>query len=278
MGIFAPAVLIETPAIVPWRSGLFSVATVIDMRDPHFRNGVVFRAPDCGNVAQFVDDCVSANVSPKTPTFPNPGQVDGVGPWDLYTYMNCRGYGDGSLAAMLDEARNSLAFGTPKAVEKLFWSDVLATPASVVLNASSLPADAFTVVGGVAALESYMADNYAGQATFHADRGVSAFAARDRQVDLVNGVHISPVGSQWAFYGGGLNTGPDGTAAPDGYTWLYATSQVYLWRSEVNVLPEVEQMLRYGPMTNEPTAIAEQSWIAATFCAKAAVLICLACN
>lgn len=278
MSIYAPPVVIATPTIIPWRSGLFSAATVLDMPDGHYRNGVIFRSPDCGNVNAFVDACPPDPVLPKLPTFPNPGSTEGVGPWTIYAYMNCKGYGDGSLAAMFDEARASLALGAPEAVERLFWIDKLATPASVVLNASSLPADAFTLVGGVAALESYMAANYGGQATFHADRGVSAYAARDMQLVMTNGVLHTWVGSQWAFYGGSPNTGPDGTPAPDGYTWIYATSQVYLWRSEVDTLPEsVDQMLRYDPMTNEPTAIAEQVWIAATFCAQAAVLVCLSC-
>lgn len=279
MSIYAPPVLIETPDIVPWRSGLFSAATIIDMPDGHYRNGVKFRAPDCGNVSTFNDACPPGVVSPKLPTFPNPGQVDGVGPWTIYTYINCRGYGDGSMAAMFDEARAALALGSPKAIEALLWTDLLATPASVVLNASSNTADAFTFTGGVAALESYMAFNFGGRATIHGDRGMSAYASRDRQVSLGrDGSLQTIIGTQWAFYGGSPNTSPAGLPAPSGYAWLYATSQVYLWRSEVDVLPDsVDQMLRYDPMTNEPTAIAEQVWIAADFCAQAAVLVCLNC-
>jgi hypothetical protein len=281
MSIYGPGgVLIPTPAIVPWRSGLFSVATIQEMPDGHYRNGVRFRAPDCGNVSTWTDLCPEdGEPDPKLPTFLNPGQVDGVGPWTIYAYINCRGYGDGGLAAMFDEARASLALGAPRAVETLFWTDELATPDSIVVNASSTTADALTPVAAVAALESYMAANYGGQATFHADRGVSAYAARDRQAMLQrDGSLQTTLGSQWAFYGGSPNTGPDGTPAPDGYAWMYATSQVYLWHSEVDTLPEsVEQMLRYGPMTNEPTAIAEQVWVAAEFCARAAVLTCLSC-
>src|SRR4029079_5885172 len=159
MSIYAGAVLVETPPIVPWRSGLFSVATIQDMPDGHYRNGVRFRAPDCGNAAVFIDSCPPDEVEPKVPTFENPGEVEGTGPWNIYSYINCRGYGDGSLGAMFDEARAALELGAPKAVETLFWTDELATPDSVVLNASSLGADAFTLVGGVLALESYMAAN-----------------------------------------------------------------------------------------------------------------------
>jgi hypothetical protein len=266
-------VRIETPPIKQWSGGLLAVATVLPMPSPHYRQGIIFRSPDCGNVGQFFDTCAPYTGAAKAPTFPNPGTVQGHGPWANYAYMNCRGYGDGSLAAMLPEARASLKLGTPKRVETEFWTDALAVPASVVLNVSSLAADAFTVAGGIAALEQYMRFHYAGQATLHMEAGVAVYLAALRDLVVVNGVPQTLLGSQIAFYGGSPNTSPAGVPAPVGYTWIYATSQVTLWYSEIDIYPELDQMLQYGNQINEPTAIAEQVWVGTNFCAQAAVLV-----
>lgn len=268
-------VRIETPPIVHWKNGLLAVATVLPMPDEHYRQGVIYRAPDCGNVLQFVDTCAPYTGGPKVPTFPNPGSITSAGPWTNYAYMNCKGYGDGSLAAMLPEAEASLKLGTPQRIETEFWTDVLAHPASVILNTggSQATADALSVAGGIAALEQYMADKYAGQATFHMERALAVFMADLRDLVFMNGVPQTVLGTQIAFYGGSPNTSPTGVTAPAGYTWIYATSQVTLWYSEIDIYPEVDQMLQYGNQSNEPTAIAEQVWIGTNHCAQAAVLV-----
>lgn len=273
MSIYAPQVTIETPTIEHWVGGLLAVATVLPMPNEHYRNGVKFRSPDCGNVQQFTDTCAPFTGIAKVPTFPNPGTTTGVGPWPLYAYMNCKGYGDGSLKAMLPEAEASLKLGTPSAVETAFWHDALAQASSIVLNASSLAADAFSVAGGIAALEQYMRDKYAGRPTIHMEAGLSVYMADLKDLVMVNGVPQTIIGSNIAFYGGSPNTSPGGVVAPAGYTWMYATSQVTLWYSPIDIYPEPDQMIQYGNQTNEPTAIAEQVWIGANHCAQAAVLV-----
>lgn len=278
-GIFAPAILIDTPNFDPKPSGLLQAATVLAMPDEHYRNGVKFRAPDCGNVAQFFDNCVSDDVTPKSATFHNPGEVDPVLGWDFYTYYDCRTGPDGSQT-LVAEAKQGLTRGIPQAVEVAFWTDVLATSASHVINAGSAVTDAVSLVSGVAALEDYIATNFAGQATFHATRGASAFLKDHHQVVGNPGDQLETVlGSKWAFYGGSVNTSPAGVVAPNGYFWLYATSQVTLWHSEIDTFPlEEAQQWQYGPTLdtgplNVPTAIAEQHWTPSNFCVQAAVLV-----
>lgn len=279
-GIFAPAILIDTPNFDPKPSGLLQAATVLAMPDGHYRNGVKFRAPDCGNVAQFFDNCdTPSDPSPKTATFHNPGEVDPIHGWDFYTYYDCRTGPDGSQT-LVAEAKQGLTRGIPQAVEAAFWHDVLATSGSHVLNVDSTAANAVSLVAGVAALEDYMATNFAGIATFHATRGASAFLRDRHQIIGQPGDQLLTIlGSKWAFYGGSVNTSPAGVVAPDGYFWLYGTSQVTLWHSEIDTFPtDVAQQWRYGPTldtgpTNNPTAIAEQHWTPSNFCAQAAVLV-----
>lgn len=279
-GIFAPAILIETPKFDPKPSGLLQAATVLSMPSEYYRNGVKFRAPDCGNVSQFFDNCdIPSDPSPKLPTFHNPGEIDPIHGWDFYTYYDCRTGPDGSQT-LVAEAKAGLTRGIPQAVEVAFWHDVLANASSHILNAGSASTDAVSLVAGVAALEDYIATNYAGQATFHATRGASAFLKDHRQVVGQPGDQLETVlGSKWAFYGGSVNTSPAGVVAPHGYFWLYATSQVTFWHSEIDTFPlEVAQQWQYGPTLttgplNVPTAIAEQHWTPSNHCVTAAVLV-----
>lgn len=278
-GIFAPAILIETPDFEPKPSSLFQAATVLPMPDGHYRNGVKFRAPDCGAASQFTDTCPPYTGAAKAPTFHNPGEVDAPVGWDLYTYYDCRTGPNGSVE-LTDQVRQGLERAIPQAVEFAFWRDVLATNASTQLNSGGGTPVAVSLVHGVAALEDYMATNFSGRPTFHAPRGASAFL-RDRHQIIGNpGDQLETIlGSKWAFYGGGLNTSPAGVAAANGFFWLYATSQVTFWYSEIDTYPTTEaQQWRYGPTlttgpTNVPTAIAEQHWTPANFCVQAAVLV-----
>lgn len=288
MTLYNP-ILIDEPNVVLRGNGLLQTATVLPMPDEHFRNGVLFRTPDCGNVLQFIDLCstdgTTPAVSPKVPTKPNPGTTHGVGPWNLYSYINCRGFGDGSIAAMFPEAVQSLERGTPQAVETAFWTDALVSHAGThLINIDQTIGNALCIVGGVAALESYMGSVYAGEIVLHADRGLAAYLRRDHQLlGNVGDTLESILGSKWAFYGGATGDGPGGTAPNPGYAWIYATSDVTIWHSEVDVNPKEEsQVFRYGPTLttgpiNEPTVIAEQTWVAETFCAIAAVQVQLTC-
>lgn len=279
-GIFGPAILVDTPNFDPKPSGLLQAATVLAMPDGHYRNGVLFRAPDCGNVAQFFDNCdTPSDPDPKTPTFHNPGTVTPIHGWDFYTYYDCRTGPDGSTT-LVAEAKQGLIRGIPQAVEVAFWTDVLATNASVQLNSGGGTPVAVSLVSGVAALEDYIATHFAGVPTFHATRGASAFLRDHHQVIGQPGDQLETIlGSKWAFYGGSVNTSPAGVVAPNGQFWIYATSQVTLWHSEIDTFPlEEAQQWQYGPTLdtgplNVPTAIAEQHWTPSNFCVQAAVLV-----
>lgn len=277
----AGPVLIETPDFPTKPSSLLKAATVEPMPDEHYRNGVKFRSPDCGNVAQFFDNCdIPSDPSPKLPTFHNPGTTTPARGWDFYAYLDCRS-GPAGSRVLPEEARQSFDRGLPQAIEKAFWTDVLATGASTQLNSGGATPVAVSLVAGVAALEDYMATNFAGQATFHANRGVSAFLRDRHQIIGTPTDQLETIlQSKWAFYGGAPNTSPAGVVAANGDFWIYATSQVTFWHSEVDSFPNDErQQWRYGATdlttvpTNVPTVIVEQHWTPMLYCVQAAVLV-----
>lgn len=273
-----------------WRYGLLSVATVIDETDDHARNGIAYKSWACAaSLAPWVDDCDSPPT--KTPT--DTDVADGSGtedniqrgcPFHLYAALSCK---TTNLEDMKGNVAEVYRVGEQAAVEGQVWTNVLATSASTVLNASSNAADAFTVVGGIAALESAMAACYGGLATIHADRGLAAYLKRDHQLcymdDVVGQEHYeTALGTKIAFYGGADNTSPAGVAAPDGYAWIYITPELTLRRFPIDILPEdAAHRLQYingaGDMTNVPYVLAERTYVPSTECCRFAALVCLAC-
>jgi hypothetical protein len=280
----APPLLVPAPMVLPWRFGLMSVANVIDETDDHARNGIRYKSPRCwADVRPWVDDCDSAEVEPKSPTDVPVGDDDPLDPYiqacpfHLYAALSCK---TTTLAEMSNEVQGIFDLYQQGAIESQVWSNVVATDA-VLLNADETEANAFTVVGGIAALESAMGSCYGGRATFHADRGVAAYAAKDWQIEQDGNTKYTTLGSAFAFYGGSPNTGPSGTPAPDGYAWIYATSDIVLRRFPVEVLPnEVNQRIQYDPLTNEPYVLAERTYVASKECCTFAALVCLSgdCN
>ncbi len=269
-GTFAPQADVATPIATPYRMGAMVAYTVIDSGDDHERNGIVYKSPFCAGVNTFVDNCDSGEVGPKTPTDVDRDAVVVGCPFHLYAYLSCR---TTSLAQMLVDARLALEIGEQRGVELNVWSQVLATANSTVINASSDTDDALDLVSALAALESAIASCYGGQATIHANRGIANYAAASRQLEKQGAAGFTPIGSRWAFYAGDPNTGPDGTPAPDGYAWVYATSQLTLRRFPVEVPTDVDHVLMLP--TNEPIVIAERTYVPSIECCAFAALVCI---
>lgn len=271
-----PPLNVPAPAVLPWRFGLLSVATIVDETDDHARNGIVYKSPPCtADVQNWEDDCDSGVLVDKGPTDVDRNAVVQGCAFHLFSALSCK---TTTLEAMRDEVRLVFELGEQRAIELEVWNRVLADVTSTVLNDSSDVADAFTLVGGVSALESAMAECYGGRALIHADRGLAAYAARDRQVHTEGTGKYTELGSGFAFYGGSPNTSPLGVVAPDGYAWMYATSQLTLRRFPIDILPEdSNQRLRYDPLTNEPYILAERTYVPSVECCSFAALVCLSC-
>lgn len=289
-GTYGPGpLLIQRPIVHPWGYGLTSVATVIDETNDHARNGIVYKSPPCtADVQPWVDSCIPADLLQKIPTDADTNSIVRGCPFHLYTALGCK---TTTLEEMLPEAQAIFDLGEQRAVEEQVWVNVLAQPTTLVLNVDTTTANAFTVLGGVAALESHIAQCYGGMATLHADRGTAAYFSKERQIIACgdqcaesasetpsSAYYRTRLGNKVAFYGGSPNTGPDGTPAPAGFAWVYITSELTLRRFPVQIHPQdVDQRLRYNPLTNEPYIVVERSYVPSIECCAAAVLVCLSC-
>lgn len=276
-GTTAPTMLVDAPAVEPYKYGAITAYDVIDSPDPHVFNGISYKPYACdADVAEFIDVCPPASPTNKAPTdlLLQDNEVVGC-PFHLYAYLSCK---ETTLDAMFDEAREVFRFAEQRGVEEQVWNRLLSEPDTVVLNDSELTADAVDFLQGIALLESNIAFAYPGQATLHADRGVYAHFATNMLLMRENGGLFTPVDSRIALYSGAPNTSPTGVAAADGYAWLYATSNVTLRRSEIDVFPEdAGHILTITPggFTNQPKVIAERTYVPSVECAKFAVQVCI---
>ncbi len=272
----ATPLLIDEPKVEKtWSYGLMSVADVIDETDVHARNGIVYKPFRCvGDVRNWEDSCTTDDLPPKTPTDDHEEVIARGCPFHLYAALSCK---TTTLEAMTAGVQEVFNFGEQQAVETQVWNRVLATSAATVLNPSSLPTDAFTVIGGLAALEQAISACYGAQATFHAPRIVAPYMFAERQIDLCDDTtpyYMTKLGSKIAFYGGSPNSSPAAVVAPAGYAWIYATTEFTLRRFPVEVLPnDVNLRLQYNPLTNEPFVIAERTYVPDVACCQFAVLV-----
>lgn len=123
------------------------------------------------------------------------------------------------------------------------------------------------MVRGVGLLEDAIAERYGGIGTLHAARELAASFTYRHMVRRDGARLRSPLDNLWAFGAGYTTTGPDGTAAPAGQAWIYATGPVIARRSEVQTREAFDQR------KNLRIAIAERSYAITADCLRLAVLI-----
>jgi hypothetical protein len=180
-------------------------------------------------------------------------------PFVIFEGLSC-------LALTVAEARTRAE--NRLALHEQFWveSQVDAT----VLRQDATVLNGGTAVGlsvGIGLLEDAIADQYGGIGTIHAARELAAPFTHAQIVQRDGSRMRSPLDNLYAFGAGYTTTGPDGTAAPDGQAWVYATGPVLLWRSEVQILEQFDQR------KNVRLAIAERSYAVTADCLRVAVLL-----
>lgn len=132
------------------------------------------------------------------------------------------------------------------------------------------PAAAVTPAQGVALLEGYMGSVYVGQPTLHLPITIASEILMTLGGLVVTGKKINTKLGSKVVAGAGYdfpNTGPDGTAAPDGEKWLYATGEIAVRRSDKVSLREMAHS------TNDVYVLAERAYVGVADCATAAVRV-----
>lgn len=247
-----PLLLVEAPAVTPYRYGLASVAQGAPVSDAHWRMGVEYE--QIGTYA--------ANVWPgacyegATPDLDLPAgapTVQGL-PFSVYAGVDCKpiGYTEEYILA---RARAILALGWQHAAEQALWTGAAGSAPALISTTETIDTG-LSVVAGIAALEKYLTDNYSGVGVIHAARDFAAYAQQQRQIVERVGSLQTVLGTGFCFGGGYPNTAPGGDAAEDGTMWLYATGMLTVRRDEAFISGGLGAAL--SRLTNDAMVYAEQ--------------------
>lgn len=275
-----PKAQIIAPQVERYTGGLYAAANVFTNPDiPRWENGVEYQVETCAKPTTWAVTCPDdpARVA-KEATLELP-LVEGT-PFVAYLGILCTlvGYSLEDFARM---TRNALDACEQRAIEETFWTGNmgndphLADPDTVILGGTDVAP--LGILQGIAALESYLGENYCGVGVLHAPRGLAPYAANFNLLSGTNPRLTTPLGTRWAFGAGyAVNTGPDGTEAEAGTAWVYATGQVNIWRSEIWMQPDdLEQA--FNRRTNDVEMFAERAFVMTTECVTAAVRVRLDC-
>lgn len=150
-------------------------------------------------------------------------------------------------------------------------------PAATDLTPGGPTGAALLPEAGIGLLESHMARNYAGQGIIHIPRIVATLASAKGALKLDGNVLYTELRTPVAA-GAGYdypNLGPDGSAAPEGEKWIYATGWVVLSEKHHNVreVHGLNDTTAVGLEPNDIAALAERGYLVAVDCYKAAVRV-----
>lgn len=258
-------------------------------RPAHWQHGVTWieRCPN-GDGSTY-DECISVTGTGEPP--PSPPKVDnvdqtfrGATPITIFSRFDCSpvGIGDAEQAA-----QDALARSEALQLELAFWTGVaagqpvvfphLAADAEVVdaegillQTAAGIVVSGADVAHGLGLLEMELAECYGGRGYIHIPPvALPTFVAWNLAIER-DGALWTPQGNRIIVGSGYALSGPDGTNAPEGSAWIYATGAVFGYRGDVFFTRERESFDR---AENSMQMIAERTYVIGWECCHLAALI-----
>lgn len=258
-------VLDNGPLVTPEQYTLLDYVQWVDDLDPHWRNGITYPAIACGGgVSSTYDLCVT---SAPPVTGANPTKSDNSGrdwrgatPFTLFTEIDCSPVGWAQDSERI--TREALLRWEHIAVEEVFTTGVVTGQSDIMyphLSANTVvldPTDSlitlqpaattvvtgtFDVVEGLGLLEQAIADCYGARGVIHVTLPVFDEMVNELIVFLRNGQWVTAKGNLVVPGSGYTGQAPDGTAAPAGTSWMYATGAIMGYRSEPKQVASIPQ-------------------------------------
>lgn len=260
MGTLTPFPVIEGPAALGLRYGLFTAATgplsIEQNIGVHgFGSGVSYKPTTCGNARRYPIEC-PVDVTPPEKTFdPADPYVEGDS-FIVYAGWECKSVGQ-TPEQLETSVRQRLRNGEQNGAEAGL-ADQLAAEA-VPLTAD----DPDSIRSTIGELEQWLygvdTAGYGNVGFIHAPARYAAFAGRDGLIRLDGRVWKTPMGTIVVF-GGGY---PD-----DGR--LYISGQVTVWRADEPLVPPARDTFNHR--TNTYRLLAEREYIVTFDCVAASVV------
>jgi hypothetical protein len=271
-------VTVRGPVRTPRRFGLFSVAEVEDVTDPHALMGVQWEPLTCDRAHSTSDGCPCVT---ENKVFTPGTQPQDATPFVVHGSWQCAKLGT-TVEAAARAARAQLEIGEQQAVEWELWTGTagagprLAHPDTVDLGEVRCATDL------LAAIEDYTAAAFNANPVIHVPRPVVPYLVADHLITTVAGSRLETTLGVPVAAGAGYaeaNTGPDGTPAPAGSWWVYVTGPIKVWRGPIVAVPDPGEA-GFMRCSNELVALAERTYLVGWDCITAAVLFtpCCACG
>jgi hypothetical protein len=235
--------------------------------------GAVLTYADNGSATPGSQVPPTANtaVTVVSKTFSAMSWVDGLR-FAVYGGVTCKAVGFDQADA---EAQLRAAFlrqesnGVEQAVMKNIFTGAGDFDPATDLTPSGGAVDPAT---GLALLEGYAAQQYAGVPTVHAPRSVGSLLWACQALDKVGSGYVSKQGSKVASGGGYYpNVGPTGAAPSAGELWMYASGEVMVERGSLIAPPA-----QLDRSNNEVYLLTERLYVASVDCFTAAVRVTVA--
>lgn len=266
----APRQIVDGPGFTPLPYGLWDAIQHPSTTGPHWQNGVVW-SEWCGGGDTLYEECLAVTGTGGAPTSQaamasNITQTNrSATAFTVYTEFDCSAVG---LSDAERAATDALAKVEPWQVEKAFWTGTagktavggvaqttvfphlastaqIADPNAPGDNIVLQPAASVVATGAgddaaitMGQLERTLSDCYHGQGVIHVAFEALATLRAFRLVeddDTGSGALYSPAGHRIVVGSGYPGSGPDGTAAPAGTSWIYATGAMFGYRGPVVV-------------------------------------------
>lgn len=266
----APPAVVDGPAVESLRFGLFSVALMPDVENGRWQNGATWESEvPCDPATGYGADCDSPAGYPLSP---REGQdiVEAV-PFTAYGSYRCK-----TFSKPLDEAQARAAAHLlgweERQVESAIMRGHLGNSPSFQGAVDVAPGTAVSIAQAVNLLEQWLAENTPGAGVLHVPRSLTG--------SLINapvtraGQHLETIVGTRVAVGGGYDmghVGPDGTAAPDGTRWVYASGRPVVRRGAVHYTPDEGNRVDTG--NNDVTVLAHRTYVVGWDCSVAAVLV-----
>lgn len=288
-----PRPIVDAPAFTPSPYGLLSVVTPSNSGDPHWQNGVTWQSYCMDPMgATTYDEClVVTGVGDVPAPSAKSGTVNvstrAATPFTAYARFDCAtvGYTTEEFARV---GTSALTQSESWQVENAVWTG-LADAKPVVYphlsaNAAVLDAEdyvlqlttsipitgAVDVATGLGLLEKDLADCHNGVGVIHVPVQVLPTLDAHGLVRDRNGILRTLNGNIIVAGAGYPGTSPTGVDPGTGQSWLYATGPLFMYRSQIRVLPYRDSVNRSN---NTVEMLAERTYVVGWDCCQSGVLV-----
>lgn len=296
--------IVDPPSFTPLPFGLLSAMEMPTPQPDHWAQGITYESM-CGiNVSgvgsSTYDECLVVTGTGFAPPAPpdiaaNVDQVlRGALPFTVYVEFDCATVGLQNAQGLAERA---LAMAEPWQVERAFWTGtaggqpvvyphlaantqvldstgiLLQTAAVNVSGFGSIgvTGDLYNVETALGMLEGALANCYDGVGVIHVPQllvpTLDAWGIIKQQGPVMKTLN----GNKVAVGAGYPGTGPDGAVRPGNSVWMYATGNVFGYRSDVRVRAPGNSASSLDRATNTRRMIAERTYVIGWDCCHFAV-------